>query len=526
LPFDSALFLKSTTRSPGIYQMFDGAGQLLYIGKAKNLRNRLTSYFRTGLSVKTAALVAKIDRIEVTVTTTESEALLLEQNLIKQWRPPYNILLRDDKSFPYIFLSAGDFPRIAYYRGSKREKGSYFGPYPSAVSVRESLSLLQQMFRVRQCEDSQFRNRSRACLQYQINRCTGPCVGLVSAEEYARQVQDTRLFLEGKSDELIRGLANRMEEASGALRFEDAARYRDQIRHLNALTEDQYIEQGSGDADVVAACCEAGLACVHMLYIRGGRMLGSRSFHPAMPLESDESGLLQAFLEQYYLAAGRDVPARIVAVLDADYSAMLAEAISAQAGRKVLLVTPQRGSAQKWLDLAANTARQNLRTRLAGKENLMLRFEALQEALGLEEMPVRIECFDISHSSGEAAVASCVVFGHDGAITSDYRRFNIEGITGGDDYAAMHQALSRRFRRLVDGEGKRPDLLLIDGGKGQVAEAAAVLGEYGLLDILVVGVAKGPERKAGLEQLVFADESAAVTLPADHPRPAPYPAGA
>ena len=517
-PFDHKSFLKNLTQRPGVYQMFNAEGDVLYVGKAKNLKNRVSSYFRgSGLTNKTLALVGRIHHIQVTVTTTETEALLLEQNLIKQYRPPFNILLRDDKSYPYIFLSDGEYPRLAYHRGAKREPGSYFGPYPSSGSVRESLSLLQRVFKVRQCEDSYFKNRSRACLQYQIKRCTAPCVHAVTPEDYAIQVKHTRLFLEGRNDQLIADLADQMEKAAEQLAFEKAAEYRDQIQHLKRVTEQQYVESGNAELDVIAASTQAGLACVHVLFVRGGRILGSRSYYPKLPLESDAADLTLAFLGQFYLGSGREIPGRIVCAAEHEDMPSLEEALATQAGKKVQLLGRQRGRVDKWVELAQATAEQNLKSRLASKQSLLQRFEQLQDVLGLESLPERIECFDISHSSGEATVASCVVFDQNGPLKSDYRRFNIEGITPGDDYAAMQQALERRFKRLMEGEGKRPDILLIDGGKGQVRQAVDVLNEYGLNDILILGVAKGPSRKAGLEQLILADSNREINLASDAP---------
>lgn len=516
--FDPKVFLPTLPQSPGVYQMFGAEGEVLYVGKAKNLKNRVSSYFSaSGLTSKTLALVSKIARIQVTITRTEIEALLLEQNLIKQNMPPYNILLRDDKSYPYIFLSDGEFPRLACHRGAKRDKGSYFGPFPNAHSVRESLALLQRMFKVRQCEDSYFSNRSRACLQYQIKRCTGPCVGLVTPEDYAEQVWQSRLFLEGKSQQLVKELASRMEVAAASLEYEKAAEYRDQIRHLQKVSESQFIEAGSGDLDIVAVSVECSKACVHLLFVRDGRILGSSSFYPSLPLDDGEETLLPAFLAQFYLGQKRDVPEKLVCAFENEELLALSEVLSVQSGRKVQVVVPQRGRALEWLQLAQLTARQNLKSRLALGANLLMQFENLQEVLGLGELPRRLECFDISHSSGEATVASCVVFDHSGSAKKDYRRFNINNITSGDDYAAMGQALTRRFSRLLEGEGKRPDILLIDGGKGQVAQAARVLEDYGLNDILVVGVAKGVTRKPGLETLVFADSEQELVLPADSP---------
>ncbi len=507
MPFDHQSFLKQLTQRPGIYQMLGEGGALLYVGKAKNLRKRVASYFRnTGLSPKTVALVRRIVDIEVTVTQTEVEALLLEQNLIKQNHPPFNILLRDDKSYPYIFLSDQDtYPRLAFHRGSKKKKGSYFGPFPSVQAVRESMNFLQKTFQVRQCEDSFFKNRSRPCLQYQIKRCTGPCVELVSPDAYQRDVRHTRMFLEGKSDKLIRELQQDMDAASEQLAFEKAAVLRDQLTALRKIQAEQVVESGSGCIDVLAAALEGDQGCIHALYIREGRILGSRSFYPKVPLAVDPAEVLDNFVPQYYLREGArgDFPKEIVVNQKLADSALLMSAISTVAGKKVLLKHRGRSTRAKWTDLAERTAQQNLNSRMASKQNIMQRLEALQESLGLDERPERLECFDISHSSGEATVASCVVFDSNGPLKSDYRRLNIQDVTAGDDYAAMEQALTRRYTRLKKGEGKLPDILLIDGGKGQLRRAVAVLEELGIVGVQIVGVAKGKTRKAGFETLLL-----------------------
>lgn len=507
MPFDHQSFLKQLTQRPGIYQMLGEGGALLYVGKAKNLRKRVASYFRnTGLSPKTVALVSRIVDIEVTVTQTEVEALLLEQNLIKQNHPPFNILLRDDKSYPYIFLSDQDtYPRLAFHRGSKKKKGSYFGPFPSVQAVRESMNFLQKTFQVRQCEDSFFKNRSRPCLQYQIKRCTGPCVELVSPDAYQRDVRHTRMFLEGKSDKLIRELQQDMDAASEQLAFEKAAVLRDQLTALRKIQAEQVVESGRGCIDVLAAALEGDQGCIHALYIREGRILGSRSFYPKVPLAVDPAEVLDNFVPQYYLREGArgDFPKEIVVNQQLADSALLMSAISTVAGKKVLLKHRGRSTRAKWTDLAERTAQQNLNSRMASKQNIMQRLEALQESLGLDERPERLECFDISHSSGEATVASCVVFDSNGPLKSDYRRLNIQDVTAGDDYAAMEQALTRRYTRLKKGEGKLPDILLIDGGKGQLRRAVAVLEELGIVGVQIVGVAKGKTRKAGFETLLL-----------------------
>lgn len=520
--FDHKTFLKHLTARPGVYQMHDSQGEVIYVGKAKNLKNRVGSYFASrGLTAKTVALVARIERIDVTVTATEAEALILEQNLIKTHRPPFNILLRDDKSYPYVFLSEGDSPRLSYHRGAKRKKGRYFGPYPSAAAVRESLNILQRMFKVRQCEDSFFAVRSRPCLQYQIKRCTAPCVKAVSVDDYQHQVDNTRLFLEGKSSILNDKLAELMQHAASELKFEEAGEYRDQIQYLQKVTEAQFIEadatgQVNANVDVVAVSVKAGLCCVHVLYIRAGRMLGSKSFYPKPTLDQGDGEMLEAFLMQYYLEQAKhaqaELPSRIIVSMLSDECRVLEQAITSLSHKKIAIVQAKQGAAIKWLQLAVDTANENLKQRLTDKQSIRERFEDLQQQFNLEEMPKRIECFDISHSSGEDTVASCVVFDQSGPVKSDYRRFNIEGITGGDDYAAMRQALYRRFKRLAKGEGKSPDVLLIDGGKGQVTQAKAVLAEFQLTHILIIGVAKGATRKAGFEQLILANENTVVKL--------------
>ena len=511
MAFDHQSFLKSLTKRPGIYQMFDVQGQILYVGKAKNLKNRLSSYFRkTGLTPKTAALVKRIDKIDVTVTETETEALILEHNLIKQYHPPYNILLRDDKSYPYIFLSDRDaWPRLAFHRGPKKAKGTYFGPFPSVHAVRESMGFLQKTFKVRQCEDVFFKNRSRPCLQYQIKRCTAPCVNLVSDKEYAADVELTRLYLDGKADKLLKQLEVDMETASEQLQFEKAAEHRDQISALRTVQAQQMIEKGKGTIDVVAGAVSSGQACVHMLYVRQGRILGSRSYYPKAPLAEQVTELLEEFLPHLYLNGGSrpDLPKEILLNAPIEGADALSDALQTRVGRKIDVRDSVRGFRAKWLQLAQRTAEQNLAGKLASKKTIEQRFESLRETMALEETPQRLECFDISHSSGEAVVASCVVFDGNGPVKSDYRRFNIDGITGGGDYAAMEQAIRRRYTRLMKGEGKLPDILLIDGGKGQIGIAKEVLSDLAVVGVLVLGVAKGTTRKPGLETLILADQN-------------------
>lgn len=518
-PFDSSAFLATCSGRPGVYRMFDGEACLLYVGKAKNLKKRLASYFRkTGQAPKTAALVARIAQIETTITANETEALLLEQTLIKEWRPPYNILLRDDKSYPYVFLSDGDFPRLGIHRGAKKAKGRYFGPYPSALAIRESLSLLQKTFLVRQCEDSYYKNRTRPCLQYQIKRCKGPCVGLVSPEEYAEDVRHSVMFLDGRSNALSEELSVSMEKASMALEFERAAELRDQIAMLRRVQDQQSMEGGTGDVDVVAVMLNPGGACVHLISVRGGRVLGSKNFFPQVAIEEEGGDVLMAFLAQYYLGnAERDLPSELIVNVQHEDFATLVEAIESLRGRSLTISHRVRATRARWQQLAVTNAEQALAARLANREHMTERFEALATVLEMDEPPQRMECFDISHSSGEATVASCVVFGPEGPLKSDYRRFNIEGVTAGDDYAAMHQALTRRFSKIKDGEGKLPDVLLVDGGKGQLAMAREVLQELAVPDLILLGVAKGTTRKPGLEVLYLNDAAHEFTLPGNSP---------
>lgn len=526
MDFDSQSFLASATGNPGVYQMFAQDDVLLYVGKANNLKKRLASYFRkSGLGPKTKALVSRIVRIELTITASETEALLLEQSLIKTHQPPYNILLRDDKSYPYIFLSEGEtYPRLAFHRGAKQKKGRYFGPFPNSGAVRESLNFLQKFSRIRQCEDSFFRNRSRACLQYQIQRCSGPCVGNVTPEQYARDVEITTLFLQGREQQALDVLASAMESAAEKLEFERAAEFRDRIASLRTVQEQQAVDNGAAiNADVFAASQQAGAACVQVLFVRQGRILGSRSYFPALSIEDDADNLLATFIAQFYLGSERELPTEILAAdLPDTECTLLHSVLSERAGRKISVASRARTHRQQWLSMAGKAATENLQQRLASRQNIEARFESLREVLGLEAVPERIECFDISHSSGEATVASCVVFDKQGARKSDYRRFNIEGITGGDDYAAMKQALTRRYRRLKESEGLFPDILLIDGGKGQLSQAVDVLEELQVGGMLLVGVAKGSTRKAGFEQLFVhgesvSDKNTARMPPADSP---------
>ena len=504
LAFDGKAFVSTLTTSPGVYRYFNEDGELLYVGKASNLKKRVGSYFlKPRMEPRIAAMVAQIARCEITVTRTEAEALLLESQLIKALKPRYNILLRDDKSYPYVYLSGSEeYPRLAFHRGARNQPGRYFGPFPSAFAVRESLNLMQKLFRVRQCEDSYFRNRSRPCLQYQIGRCTGPCVGLISPDDYRNDVRHVEMFLDGRSSAVIDELAGSMEQASAALKFERAAALRDQVAALRKLHAQNHVQGATADMDVIACRIESGIACVSVLFFRNGISLGTRDFYPRLPLDAEPADVLAQFIAQYYL--DRPVPREIIlgeAIADEQ---LLSEMLAQQCGHAVEIKSRVRGDRAQFLQMAERNAQASLTSRIASRQTLGTRFDDLQNLLGLDEPPRRIECFDISHTRGEATVASCVVFGPEGPQKSHYRRFNIAGITPGDDYAAMHQALTRRFRKVAEGEGARPDVLLIDGGRGQVAQALDVLRELGVTGIEVVGVAKGPGRRAGEETLILA----------------------
>ena len=513
--FDSKSFLKGLTSRPGVYRMLDRSGAVLYVGKARDLKRRVSSYFSRSLNRRLQLMVSRIDNIEITVTHTEAEALILENNLIKSLKPRYNVLLRDDKSYPYIYLSDDPFPMLGFHRGAKKRGGRYFGPYPSAGSVRETLRLMQKLFPVRQCEESFYRNRSRPCLQYQIKRCTAPCVSLVTQQGYARDVDDAVLFLEGRAEQVIDGLVGRMEQAAAELNFELAARFRDQIATLRRIQERQYVSGERGDLDIVACASAGGVACVQLFFIRQGRNLGNKLFFPRMPEGEPDAQLLSAFITQYYI--GKQIPREIITgTRPADHS-LLQEVLSEQADHGVSIRASVRADRARWLKMAQQNAKLALDSRLASRAGMQQRVEALQSALNLDETPSRMECFDISHTGGELTVASCVVFDQQGPVKSDYRRFNIEGIQAGDDYAAMQQALSRRYTRIQSGDGLLPDILFIDGGKGQLNAVANVLEELAVSGVTMVGVAKGVDRKAGMEQLFLLGSQLPIILPADSP---------
>jgi excinuclease ABC subunit C len=504
--FDIKAFLKNLTTRPGIYKMLNAQGEIIYIGKAKNLKNRVSSYFRKpSASVKQHRMVSKIAAIEVTVTHTEGEALLLECQLIKRHKPQYNICLRDDRSYPYIFLSTEhDFPQIMLHRGAKKRKGKYFGPYPGIGAIKETLKLLQRIFPVRQCDDSIYNNRSRPCLQHQIERCSAPCVGLIDKAAYAKDVENTMLFLEGKGGLLIDQLIANMEQASANLEYEQAASFRDQIIKLRSVLEKQFVLGERGDVDIIACATKAGVACVQVFFIRNGQHLGNKVFFPKITDEHDPAAIVQAFIPQYYM--DKQIPHELIVSHQPEETDLLKEVLAARASHPVAIARNVRGERLKWLQMACTNAENSLLNKLSDKQGIYARFLSLQEELGCKELPKRLECFDISHTQGDQTVASCVVFDREGPVKSAYRRFNIEGITPGDDYAAIHQAVFRRFKRLKQGEHTAPDILLIDGGKGQVHEAQKALAELDINNVMIVGVSKGPDRKPGMEKLILVDQ--------------------
>jgi excinuclease ABC subunit C len=501
--FDGREFVRELTAAPGVYRMLAADGSALYVGKAMSLKKRVSSYFRADQpSPRIAAMVAQIASIQITVTRTAGEALLLENQLIKSLKPRYNVQLRDDKSYPYILLTDETWPRIAFHRGGRAQPGRYFGPYPGAGAVRESMDLMQKIFKLRSCEDSVFRNRSRPCLQHQIGRCSAPCVGLVAPRDYDASVQRAALFLEGRSDELVEELGKSMDAASARLEFEQAATLRDAITTVRRVTARQHVEGEFVDMDVLACAMAGGTACVLLLSFRNGMNQGTRPFFPRLNGADNPEEVLEAFVGQYYLEKR---PPREIVLSHAIPDIELYERVfSENAGRKVELKPKVRGERARFLQLAQSNAEHALFAQVGSAAAQARRLASLQELVGLGEAPRRIECFDISHTMGELAVASCVVFNEEGPLRAQYRRFNIAGITPGDDYAAMHQALTRRFKRGV-AEGLLPDLLLIDGGAGQLAQAQAVLEELGVQGVAMVGVAKGEERRAGHETLVFPD---------------------
>ena len=506
--FDAKAFLRTVTNRPGVYRMYNAQEDIIYVGKASNLKNRLSSYFQKTLdNRKTQALVSNIAQVQTTVTASAAEALLLEQNLIKEHRPRYNVVLRDDKSYPYVYIStASEFPRLSYQRGARKAPGKYIGPYPSASSVKRSLRLVQKLFRVRQCEDSYFNNRSRPCLQHQIKRCTAPCVGRISAEDYRHDVDMTIQVLEGKSADVVQGLVERMETASAELQFETAARLRDQIGSLKAVSDLSTDMRADGNVDYVAVASKGGQSCVQVFFVRHGINLGNKAFFPATPKGSTSAEILNAFIAQFYLE--HDLPKEIICSEAVEDVQLLQEVFSSRAGHQIAINHSVRSERAKLQNMAMTNAEIALAARLASRSGMAARLDAVRELVELDDAPRRMECFDISHTMGEATVASCVVFNAEGPLKSDYRRFNIENITPGDDYAAMRQAITRRYTRLLKEQRDLPEILFIDGGKGQISVALEVIAELQIDSVNVVGVSKGPDRRPGDETLILCrDES-------------------
>ncbi|MGI9258976.1 MAG: excinuclease ABC subunit UvrC, partial [Gammaproteobacteria bacterium] len=466
--FDAGPLLKNLTNRPGAYQMLDAKSRVIYVGKAKNLRRRVGSYFQgRPQDAKTMAMLKQVADVDVTVTRTEAEALMLEYNLIKRHKPRFNVVLRDDKSYPYIHVSTDhEYPRLSFYRGARKKSGRMFGPYPSAGSVRETLSQLQKLFQLRLCEDSYFSNRSRPCLQHQIQRCTAPCVGLISPEDYARDIEHAVLFLQGRNEAVTERIAERMETASDELRFEHAAQYRDQLAKLKSVEAQQLVSRSSGDFDAIGLVDEAGVYCATVMYFRGGRLLGSRDYFPRVAADAGDDEVIRAFILQYY--GGRSAPKEILVSQEVPEAELLAEMLGENAGHRVAIKYRVRGDRARWLEMARTNAAHAVALRRKSQASVTQQLEALAEALNLDEVPQRLECFDVSHTHGEATLASCVVFGSEGPVKSDYRRFNIKDVTAGDDYAALAQALERRYARVKKGEAPSPDVLVIDGGRGQL----------------------------------------------------------
>lgn len=520
--FNAKTFLASVPSSAGVYRMYNADETVIYVGKAKNLKKRLASYFRTQLSnSKTQALVSHIANIDVTLTHSETDALILENDYIKQYMPKYNVLLRDDKSYPYIFLSNHQHPRLAYHRGPKRLSGQYFGPYPNGGAVRESLHLLQKLFPIRQCTDVTYQSRTRPCLQYQIGRCSAPCVGKISDDDYLQQVQLASLFLRGKDQQVITSLVDKMEQAATELDFERAALLRDQISALRQVAEQNEVASNTADMDVVGVHCASGIACFHILFIRDGKIFGSRSYYPKVPAQTELNEILRSFMLQFYLnqTSQRSMPKQVVINHEFDDLQELAQAITKILGKKVQIQFHVRGEKAKFLRLAVTNATNGVITKLAHKNTVSQRFSLLEQELSLSTPITRMECFDISHTMGESTVASCVVFNREGPDKAEYRRFNISDITPGDDYAAMQQAISRRFSK-VTADSKIPNILFIDGGLGQLRMAQKVVDNlcHKLTRVpLLIGIAKGESRKPGLETLIYGNSEQEFTLPADSP---------
>ncbi len=519
-------FLSTLTLRPGIYQMFNKTNEIIYIGKAKNLKKRVSSYFqKNDHTAKTKVMVAQINRIEVIVTASENDALVLEQQLIKKYRPRYNVIFRDDKSYPYILLSDEVYPRLSIHRGKQTKKGEYFGPFTGSTAARYSIALMQKLFAIRQCENSVFNYRSRPCLQYQIKRCSGSCVNKISKEDYLKDVHLVRLFYRGQNDSVAQALNQRMGEASSKLEFELAARYRDQLIHLRRVLEKQsvhHLNQNKSIAiDALSVKVEEKLAVVFLMQIRNGMIQGSKQFFPKIPNQTSKDEILQSFIEHYYSQNKNKIPHELICedlnTFEVEVRNDIKAILSHLAERKVKILTQVKTNKSAWINMANNNATQLLKSKLEAKTHTQKRMQMLMDELSLDRLPIRMECFDISHFQGEETVASCVVFEQGIAKKTDYRRFNINDVAKGDDYAAIEQAVRRRFKRLVKEEARLPDLLLIDGGKGQLNQAQKVLEDLDISDVTLISVAKGSDRKVGMEQIFFPSEAIAKRLEEDSP---------
>jgi excinuclease ABC subunit C len=506
MTFDYAAFLKALPAKPGVYQMLDSTKKIIYVGKAKNLKRRVSSYFqKQAVHPKTELLVSKIADINIIITPSENEALLLEQNLIKELRPRYNIIFRDDKSYPYIVLTEQKFPRLYSYRGAKRKDSRYFGPFTSGLAVKDSVQFLQKTFQIRNCTDSFFANRSRPCLQYEIKRCSAPCVGYVTESEYQHQVQKARLFLQGKNQCLLAAVASEMEQAATNLNFEYAAQLRDQLNKLRTVQEQQHVEAGEGDYDVLALVSQDEKTIISVLSVRAGKVNGNQNYFPRVPAMATPSETVAAFISQYYLNSNM-VPRNILANFLPDEVDWLTSALSEQALHKVTIMQPQRGAKMQWLDMATRNAQHTLLTALQQENIQHLRLSTLQQQLYLTQSIERIECFDISHHQGTATVASCVVYASEGFARNDYRRFNIKYVAAGDDYAALRQAITRRYKRILDEQRPLPSVVIIDGGRGQLQQAIDIFSELQIENVVLLSISKGPGRKAEYDQLWRAEQ--------------------
>jgi excinuclease ABC subunit C len=517
-PDDIDTFLKTVTTLPGVYQMLDKQGKIIYVGKAHNLKRRIASYFqKTIVDAKTTALLEHVHSIKTIITQTENEALILENNLIKKLRPNYNIEFRDDKSYPYIYISADTFARMIIYRGKKKEKGQYFGPYPSAVAIRNTLNLLQKLFQIRPCKNNFFKSRTRPCLLHQIKRCSAPCVNLIDTQNYAKNVQCAILFLQGKNDVIVRQLEKQMDNAALHLQYELAAQYRNQIQYLREIQNQQYSYATQKDIDIIVIAEKDSIICLYLLIIRHGEIIGSKNFFPKLLVKYTNEELLTTFIMQYYASNIEQIPKIILTNYKPNNLQALKNILSSQANRKINLQYRMSGIKKQWLNTAILNARQTLNTHILSTTNLLQKFRALQQVLGLKILAKNIACFDVSHTMGEATVASCVVFNLDGPVKNNYRKFNITNVTPGDDIAAMKQAISRYFAHSKKTKiSQLPDILIVDGGKSQLNQAISTLKELHFNNITILAVAKGITRKPGNEILYLSSRAKPLKLTEDN----------